>query len=203
MKQVVVWIQSFAMAFGGPGLFVVGFLDSSILSLPEINDILLIWMVVQHKERLLYYALMSTAGSIAGCFFLYYVGRKGGDAVLRKRFRERHVERGLQLFQRYGLLAVVVPAILPPPAPFKIFVLLAGVARVDPVTFAVAIGIGRGFRFIGEGVLAAWYGDQAISFVRANGISVSIVVATLVAIGGAAYIVWRARMVRTDVEPRV
>ncbi len=110
MKQIVVWVESLTMAIGGPGLFFVAFLDSSFLSLPEINDILIIWMVTQHKERMVFYALMATFGSITGCFLLYYLGRKGGEAFLRKRFHERHIERGMRLFQRYGLLAVLVPA---------------------------------------------------------------------------------------------
>src|SRR5512142_2624190 len=101
-------------AFGGPGLFAVAFLDSSFLSLPEINDLLIVSFVMQHKERLVYYVLMSTLGSIAGCFVVYVIGRKGGEALLRKRFSAGRVERGMQVFQRYGLLAILVPSILPP-----------------------------------------------------------------------------------------
>ena len=113
---------------GGPGLLLIGFLDSSFLSLPEVNDLLVIFMVTQHKHLLLYYSLMATIGSVLGCLALYFVARKGGEAFLRKRFKASHVERGLNLLQKYGLLVVIVPALLPPPAPFKIFVLLAGVA---------------------------------------------------------------------------
>src|SRR6478752_6646093 len=104
MSRFVDWIKGFALAWGGPGLFLIGYLDSSFLSFPEVNDLLIVWMVT-----------------------LYYIARKGGQAFLKKRFHERHIDRGLQLFQKYGLLMVIVPALLPPPAPFKIFVLLAGV----------------------------------------------------------------------------
>ncbi len=192
MKQLVVWIESLTLAIGGPGLFLVAFLDSSFLSLPEINDILIIWMVTRHKERMVFYALMATLGSIAGCFLLYYLGRKGGEAFLRKRFHERHVERGMRLFQRYGLLAVLVPAILPPPAPFKIFVLLAGVAEVPVATFAAAVGIGRGLRYFVEGTLAIWYGDLAIQYIRENGKPIAIALAVLVLLGGIGYAVWHS-----------
>lgn len=166
MSRLVDWLKGFALAWGGPGLFLIGFLDSSFLSFPEVNDLLIIWMVTQHKERLIYYALMATAGSVAGCLALYYVARKGGEAFLRRRFHERHVDRGLRLFQKYGLLVVIVPALLPPPAPFKIFVLLAGVAAIPVWQFVTAITLARGIRYGGEGLLAVIYGDRASVFLR-------------------------------------
>jgi membrane protein YqaA with SNARE-associated domain len=166
MSRLVDWLKGFALAWGGPGLFLIGFLDSSFLSFPEVNDLLIIWMVTQHKERLIYYALMATAGSVAGCLALYYVARKGGEAFLRRRFHERHVDRGLRLFQKYGLLVVIVPALLPPPAPFKIFVLLAGVAAIPVWQFVIAITVARGIRYGGEGLLAVIYGDRASVFLR-------------------------------------
>lgn len=193
MKRLIVWMQGFAMSIGGPGLFIIAFLDSSILSLPEINDILIVWMVTQHRERMVYYALMATLGSIAGCFVLYLLGRKGGEAFLRRRFHERHLDRALALYRKYGMLAVLVPAILPPPAPFKIFVLLAGVARLSVLEFTLAVGLGRGFRYFGEGLLAIWYGEQAIDFIRRNGKPVAIAVAVLILASGLAYVWWHRR----------
>ena len=161
MKRLVGWIQGFALALGGPGLFLIGFLDSSFLSFPEVNDLLVIVMVTQHKERLLYYNLMATLGSVAGCLALYYIARRGGEAFMRKRFKAHHVEGGLKLFQKYGLLVVVVPALLPPPAPFKIFVLLAGVAAIPVWQFTTAIFIARFVRYGGGGLLAVFYGERA------------------------------------------
>src|SRR4051812_45937593 len=128
MARFVEWVKGLALVWGGPGLFIIGFLDSSFLSFPEVNDLLIVWMVSQHKERLIYYTVMATAGSVLGCLTLYFVARRGGERFLRRRFNAATVERGLAMFQRYGLLVVIVPALLPPPAPFKIFVLLAGVA---------------------------------------------------------------------------
>jgi membrane protein YqaA with SNARE-associated domain len=185
MRRLIAWIQAFAIGIGGPGLFLIGFLDSSVLSLPEINDILVVSMVMQHPERLVYYAAMSTLGSIAGCFLLYWLGYKGGEAFLRKRFNPRRVERGLALFRQYGVVAIFVPAILPPPAPFKIFVLLAGVSRVNPWTFAGAIAAGRGVRYFGEGLLAIWYGEQTIAFLEQHGLTIAIVIAAIGALAGA------------------
>jgi LPXTG-motif cell wall-anchored protein len=193
MKGLVAWAQGVAISFGGPGLFLVAFLDSSFLSLPEINDFLVIWMVTQHKERIVYYATMATLGSIVGCFTLYWLAWKGGEAFVRKRVRSASVERGMKTVRRYGLLALLVPSILPPPAPFKVFVLLAGVVRVRPLSFAIAIAIGRGFRYFAEGLLAVWYGDMAIRYVGEHGSRVALVAAILVLLGGLGVVWWRRR----------
>jgi membrane protein YqaA with SNARE-associated domain len=187
MGRFADWIQSFALALGGPGLFIVGFLDSSFLSLPEINDLLLIWMVTQHKSRMLYYAASSTLGSVAGCLVLYYVGRKSEEWVAR-RFSAARMERAMKRFQRYGVMAVLIPSLLPPPAPFKVFVLLSGIAGISVTRFAAAIAIGRGIRYFGEGLLALWYGDRAIEFIRANGRPVALSLVALLAIATAAYV---------------
>jgi membrane protein YqaA with SNARE-associated domain len=184
MRRAIAWIQAFAVGIGGPGLFVIAFLDSSILSLPEINDILIVSMVMQHPERLLYYALLSTLGSISGCLLLYWIGYKGGEALLRRRFSAGRVERGLARFRRYGVIAILVPAILPPPAPFKIFVLLGGVSRMNPWTFGGAIAVGRGIRYFGEGLLAIWYGEQTIAFLEEHGFKVALIIAGLATAGG-------------------
>jgi membrane protein YqaA with SNARE-associated domain len=191
MGRLVDRIQALALALGAPGLFLVAVLDSSILSLPEIADLLVIWMVVQHKNRLVLYAASATVGSIVGCLALYYIGRRGGDALVRKRFHPASVEKTLAAFRRYGVMAVLIPSILPPPAPFKIFVLLAGVAEIRPVQFVTAIAIGRGARYFGEGLLALWYGERALGFIRENGkvVSLAIVVVLVIALG--AFILWR------------
>ena len=193
MSRIVEWVQSFALSLGGPGLFVIAFLDSSFLSFPEVNDLLIIWLTTQHKERMVYYALMTTLGSISGCLALYLLARKGGETFLRKRFSERHVERAMEQFRRYGLLAILIPSILPPPTPFKIFVLAAGVARVRPFDFIVAIAIGRGLRYFGEGLLAVYYGERAAGFLHENARTVAFVVAAVCLVGGIAWIVWQRR----------
>ena len=192
MARIVSWIQVFAASIGGPGLFFIAFLDSSFLSLPEINDILVITMVIQNKERMLFYAFMATLGSIAGCLVLYVLGRRGGEALMRRRFAGPRLDRAMALSSRYGVLAIVVPAILPPPAPFKVFVLLAGVVRMPILQFVSAIAVGRGFRYFGEGWLAVHYGEQAIELLEQNGRTVSLVLAGLVVVGGVIFYVWRS-----------
>jgi membrane protein YqaA with SNARE-associated domain len=193
LRRFAAILESFAQTLGAPGLLVVAFLDSSFLSLPEITDVLIVAMVVQHPGRAFYYAVAATIGSVAGCYALYALARKGGDAFLRRRFRAGSVDRGLGAFRRYGLLTIVVPAILPPPMPFKIFVLLAGVARVSPFNFLFATTIGRAFRYGGVALLAYHYGDSAKAFIGRNLSQVSLWLAIVIAIGGIGFILWRRR----------
>lgn len=198
MARIVAWVQAFALGIGGPGLFLVAFLDSSFLSLPEINDLLVVMLVVEHKARMPYYALMATLGSVAGCLVLYGLGRRGGEALVRRRFGGPRMTRALALSKRYGVFAVAVPAILPPPAPFKIFVLLAGVAAVPVWRFAVTIAVARGFRYFAVGALSVRYGEDAIAFVEANSRAVALVLVGLLAVGGLVWILSRRRR-----EPRI
>ncbi len=193
MKRLLAWIQGVAVTLGGPGLFIIGFLDSSFLSFPEVNDLLLVGMVMKRPHLLAYYALMATLGSVLGCLAIYYVARKGGETFLRKRFKAHHVDKGLNLFQKYGLLMLVVPALLPPPAPFKIFVLLAGVAAVPVWQFVAAIGIARGIRYGGEGLLAVWYGERALTFLHEHARQVGLGLAAAALVIGAAWIAWQRR----------
>ena len=191
MDRLLSWVQGFAVSLGGPGLFLIAFLDSSFLSFPEVCDILIVLLTVQHKARMPFYALMCTLGSVAGCLALYSVGRRGGEAFLKRRFKARNVERAMELFRRHGLLAVVIPSLLPPPMPFKIFVLAAGVARVRLIDFLVAVLIGRGIRYFGEGLLALWYGEQAIAFIRDNARMAGLALAIVIAVGAAGWFLWK------------
>ncbi len=200
MVGLIATIQEWASGLGGLGLLIVAALDSSFLSFPQVNDLLVIYLSTQNPERMPYYASMTTIGSLIGCFALYTVAWKGGEMFLRSRFKAAHVDRGMRLYQRHGLLAVVVPALLPPPTPFKLFVLLAGAARVSPWKFGLAIAVGRGIRYFGQGLLAVLYGEQAIQLVRDHGVEVGIGLAiAAIAIG---LIVFLARRGRQSAEAR-
>ena len=191
--QVLGFILPLAERLGAPGLAIIAFLDSSFLSLPNVGDALIVALVIQHPERWILYSAATTFGSTAGCLVLYTIARKGGEAFLRRRVNPAKVEKGLALFRRHGLLTVIVPAFLPPPTPFKLFVLLAGLAGVRPAAFTIAIAIGRGFRFGGEGWLAYTYGPQATEYIKKNLATASLVVAGLVLLLGVALILSRRR----------
>jgi len=195
MKSFLAWLQAFALAIGGPGLFIIAFLDSSFLSLPQLNDLLVVTMVVPHPARFVYYALMATLGSIVGCLALYIVGRRGGEALLRTRFGSGRMQGISRIFTEHGLLALLIAAVLPPPAPFKAFVLLGGITRMPVWQFTAAIAIGRGGRFLLIAALAAWYGRQVLDWIAQNGRLVGLIVALLVVAAAVGWIWWRRPVV--------
>jgi len=190
MGRIVSRIRGLALTLGAPGLFIVAFLDSSFLPLPGITDVLLVVMVTRHPAGMLLYVAATVAGSIAGCLVLHYLGRKGGEAFVRKRFTGDKTERAMATLRRHGVMAVLVPCLLPPPAPFKIFVLLAGVVGISASRLATAIAIGRGVRYLALGLLAVQYGERATAYVRENGSVVSLAAVAAVAAGFGAYVVW-------------
>ena len=193
MKAFISWIYGLALSLGGPGLFAIAFLDSSFVSLPQINDILVVLMVVANKSRMPYYALMATAGSVAGCYVIYYLAKKGGEAFLRRRVNAERMTRTLALYKRHGLMVLMIPALLPPPAPFKLFVLMGGVAGVRPVHFVLAIALARGARYLALGVLAIYYGDAALALMQTRGRDVALVLAALLLASAFAWWAWNRR----------
>ena len=198
LSGLIAAIREWASELGGVGLFILAMLDSSFLSFPQVNDLLIIYLSTRYPARMPYYAGMTTIGSLVGCFALYAVTWRGGEAFLRRRFSAARVDRGLKLYQRHGLLAVIVPALLPPPVPLKLFVLLAGAARVSPMKFGVAILIARGIRYFGQGYLAVLYGERAAALVQENGAIVGIGLAVLALGGGVIYYRWRQRGASRD-----
>ncbi len=194
MRSFINWLHAAALAMGGPGLLIVAFLDSSFVPLPQINDLLVVLMVQQNKSLMPYYAAMATLGSILGCYVIYYLAGKGGEAFLRKRVSRRgHFERVLGLYQRHGLLALMVPAILPPPSPFKLFVLAAGVAGVRPLQFVAAIAVARGARYLAIGVLTIYYGDAALELMRTRGRDVALAVIGVIVLAAVAWWLYNRR----------
>jgi membrane protein YqaA with SNARE-associated domain len=194
LKAFINWLNAVAMVLGGPGLFAVAFLDSSFVSLPQINDVLVVLMVTEHPARMPYYALMATLGSIAGC----YLAEKGGETFLRKRVSSGRIDRALAIYKRYGLLALVVPALLPPPAPFKLFVLAAGLANVRPLAFVTAIGLARGVRYLALGTLAIYYGQTALELMRTQGTVIGIWLAGLIGVAAGVWILYTRRRRRLE-----
>lgn len=196
MRSFLAWVHGVAIGLGGPGLFGIAFLDSSFLSLPQINDLLVVLMVTQHKEWMPYYAAMATLGSLAGCFVIYALAAKGGDAFLRRRMKQGALDRTLAAYKRHGLLALMVPALLPPPAPFKLFVLAAGIAKVRPMQFAIAIVVARGARYVALGILAIYYGDAALELMRTHGRTVALALVGLIVAAGVAWWLIQRRRAR-------
>jgi membrane protein YqaA with SNARE-associated domain len=167
MHKVVLWIQMVLVPMlGAPGMFVVAFLDSSFLSLPEINDILLVTSSHLHPERAWLYAIMTTLGSATGCLVMWELGRRGGEAFLTRRFGTQRVARTRAALQRWGVLTIAIPAVLPPPMPFKIFVVAAGVFGFSGKKLAITLLVARGLRYAFWAAMGAYYGDEALGWLE-------------------------------------
>lgn len=156
-------LSDFLIAFGPFGLFVVAVLDSSFVPLPSSADALMLLLTAAHPRWMIFYAIVATAGSATGCLILYYASRRAGRRALA-RFSESKQRRVKELIDRYDVLSVLVASLLPPPFPFKLFVVTAGVFRFGLARFLAAIVVGRGFRFLLEGYFAIRYGAQAKVF---------------------------------------
>ena len=176
------WVSSLIGVAGGWGLLLIAFVDSSFGTLPIVNDLLVIWLSVQDPSRWAFYAGMATVGSVLGCLVVFYLGRKGGDLLLRKKAKPQQVERMRRWYERNEFLTVAVPALMPPPTPFKLFVLAAGVFQVRLRYFLTALSLGRGVRYFTCGFLGAKFGDDAKTFLENNllqviGIAVALILA--------------------------
>lgn len=189
------WLVRTLEPWGGPGLMLIAICDSSFISLPEVNDAALMALSINHPYRMWELAAFTVLGSVLGCLVLYSIGRKGGEAMLQKRFAANKIVRVRGWYQKYGMLAVIVPSLFPPPLPFKIFVLSAGAFQVPWPRFIIAVAIGRSIRYFAEGLLAVWYGQQAVQIVADNFPIVGMVLAAVIIIGAIVYVSMRRRKV--------
>lgn len=177
-KQKIVAV---AGGLGAPGLFLISFLDSSILTFPVINDLLLIELSIQHPARMPLYAFLAVLGSVLGCVLLYFLARKGGEAFFHRKAGDRaHAVRNW--VERNGFGGMLVAALLPPPTPFKIFVFAAGVFEVPFLSFTTAILLARLFRYFGMGYLAIRYGANALPYLSQHKIQVAVFAIALAAV---------------------
>jgi membrane protein YqaA with SNARE-associated domain len=167
------WLAKIVAVMGGGGLFVVAFLDSSVLSFPFITDALVIELSIQKTARMPYYCAMAAVGSLAGCIWLYLLAKKGGEAFFH-RHAGKAAEKAKRWVERNAFLSVFIPGILPPPFPFKVFVLAEGVFQVPLRTFVLALLLGRALRYFVEGILAVRYGDAVLRFLTAHRIGFAL-----------------------------
>jgi membrane protein YqaA with SNARE-associated domain len=174
-------VREFLIPFGAAGLFAIALLDSALIPLPGGPDAVMILLSTQAPARMPFYALGATAGSVLGCVILYYISRRAGRSALDK-FSDEKRARVKELVDRYDVLSVLVASILPPPFPFKLFVITAGVFRLSVVRFAIAVAVGRAFRFFLEGLLAVRYGEQAGELLKKNYPAVGLGLAALIVV---------------------
>jgi membrane protein YqaA with SNARE-associated domain len=176
-----------------PAMVIIGALDSSLLSLPEINDYLVVGRCYKDPTAAYYFPLFAAAGSVLGCNLLYTIVRRGGQAVLRKRFKLENIKKVERAYERFGFLAIGIPAILPPPLPFKIFVATAGALEYPRWKFLLTVMIARSFRYYVEGILAVFYGRRVLLFMKDNGLVIISIVGSLALLALIIYIVVKRR----------
>jgi membrane protein DedA with SNARE-associated domain len=149
---------------GGPGLVLLGIADSSVIPSTGSMDVLTILLTAHHRDRWPYYAVMATIGSLIGSYITYSLARKGGKEALERRLSPSKASRVFKKFEEHGFMAVVIPALLPPPFPFVPFLLAAGALQSSCKKFIGALALGRGIRFSILACLGAIYGRHITTF---------------------------------------
>ena len=195
LRATAEWLQQYIvsvpMYVAAPAMILIGALDSSLLSLPEINDYLVVARCYSDPKAVFYFPLFAAAGSVIGCTLLYMIMQRGGQAVMRRRFSAKNIARVERAYARFGFLALAIPALLPPPMPFKIFVATAGALEYPRWRFMVTIMIARSVRYFVEGALAVFYGKRVLLFLKDNGLMMLSVVAALCLVSLAVYLTWQ------------
>jgi membrane protein YqaA with SNARE-associated domain len=197
LMTIARWLERYVLElplyFAAPAMILIGALDSSLLSLPEINDYLVVGRCIKNPTAVFYFPLFAATGSVLGCNLLYTIMRRGGQVVLRKRFSVEKIKRVEKAYERFGFLAIGIPAILPPPLPFKIFVATAGTLEYPRWKFLLTVMLARSLRYYVEGILAVFYGRRVLVFAKDNGLVIISIVASLALIGLVTYLLINRR----------
>jgi len=164
-KAVAEQVVTVPVYFAAPLMIFVGALDSSLLSLPEVNDYITIARVANNPVEVYYFPLFPAVGSVIGCLVLYRIARRG-EEFINRRFHPKHLDRVKEIYRKWGLFALVIPALLPPPMPFKIFVVAAGALEYPMARFATVIMIARTVRYYFWGWLAFFFRKEVLQTLR-------------------------------------
>lgn len=186
-RQVGQFVVTVPIYVAGPAMILIGALDSSLLSLPEVNDYLVVARCYTHPRTVFFFPMFAAVGSVCGCLLLYTILSRGGRAVLHRKFRADRIERVERAYARFGILALAVPAVLPPPLPFKIFVATAGALQFPRRKFILTIFVARSLRYYTEGLLAVFYGERVLQFSKDNGLLIISIVAGVLLVSLAFY----------------
>jgi len=186
-------ISQYLISFGPFGLFAIAFLDSVMVPMPGGVDAVLLLLAAARPSWMLIYVAAATIGSTIGCVALYRLSQRAGKKALSK-FSASKQKRVKDLIDRYDVMSVLVASLLPPPFPFKLFVVSAGVFRLNLMRFTLAVAGGRTFRYLLLGYLAARYGDQAKELLTRYYPAIGITLAVLIVL----FFVAKALMRQSD-----
>ena len=171
----------YLVSFGPFGLLAIAFLDSLMIPMPGGVDAVLLLLAASRPSWMLIYVAAATIGSTLGCVGLYRISQRAGKRAL-SRFSESKQKRVKDLIDRYDVMSVLVASLLPPPFPFKLFVVSSGVFRLNLLRFTLAVAGGRTFRYLLEGYLAARYGEHAKELLARYYPAIGIALAVLIVI---------------------
>jgi membrane protein YqaA with SNARE-associated domain len=163
LGRYTAWIWGLLKVLGIWGVFVAAFADSALLGMPI--DAIVAAYVYQDRKHFWVYVLLAAVGSALGSIPLYIIGYIGGETVLRKRISEERFAKIHRSFEHHEFLALMFPGMLPPPMPFKIFVLGAAVFEMRFDHFLAAIFFGRCVRFSALAFLTLWFGPHIVGLV--------------------------------------
>ncbi len=163
LKRYTTWIWKVLAPLGPWGVFAIAAVDGSLFGMPV--DAMVAGYVYNDRPRFLFYVVMASAGSALGSMAIYAIGYFGGEAVLRKRISEERFSKIHASFERHEFWAVMFPAMLPPPTPFKLFVLAASAFEMRFTHFLAAVFAGRFVRFFVLAVLTIEFGPQVVHLV--------------------------------------
>lgn len=185
VKHLTAVLLAFFLKAGGPGLLVLGIFDSSFLFAPLGNDLLVIALAASHRSPLhiLYYAAMSTVGSVLGCLLVDLVFRKAGEEGLDKHLPRKRLEYVKRQVNHSAAWALVVASLAPPPFPFTPFIMAAAALEYPRRRLLVVVGVSRMVRFTAAGVLGALFGRQVLKWASQDvvqGLLFALVIACVV-----------------------
>ncbi len=179
---------------GSWGVFAIAAIDGSLLGMPL--DPVVAGYVYQSPHKFLLYVIMASAGSALGSVVLYLIGQKGGEVLLQKRMSPQKFESMRRSFDRHEFWALMFPAMLPPPFPFKLFVLAAAAFEMNFAHFELAIFAGRFVRFLILSLLTIKFGPQVVGIMShlVHQHLAALLIAVAVALAG--YLLLRRRRIR-------
>jgi membrane protein YqaA with SNARE-associated domain len=160
LSRYTAFLWALLKPLGAWGVLTIAALDAAFFGLPI--DAVVASYVYQNRARFLLYALMASAGSALGSIVIYGIGYKGGEELLRKRIPPARFEKIHAAFDKHPFWSLMFPAMLPPPTPFKLFVLAAAVSEMSFARFLLAIFSGRMVRFMVLGVLTIKFGPDVV-----------------------------------------
>jgi membrane protein YqaA with SNARE-associated domain len=181
------------------GIFLIALMDAAFIPMPGGPDVVVITLSIATPALMPLYVLAAMAGSTIGSLILYFIVLKGGQAALRKFSAEKRakVQKALD---EYDIWALLVAAVMPPPFPFKLFVLSAGAFRMKLWRFVLAMILGRGFRFVLEGILAVRYGEQATEILKQHSVKIGLGIAAAILLAFLVKMLLNRRQTPSDLE---